>query len=231
MHEEKEVPLRGIKSFVIRSSRMTKRQQQAWNDHWSTMGLTLTGAPLNFVEIFGNDHPVIVEIGFGMGSSLAQMAQQAPEVNFLGIEVHRPGVGALLMLAAEAELKNLKLFCADANEVLSQAIPNDSLRRIQLFFPDPWHKTRHNKRRLVQAEFIQRLRPKLHLGGVLHMATDWQPYAQHMLEVMEVAQGFANLAGPGCFSERPEHRPITKFEARGQNLGHGVWDLLYQRTN
>ena len=175
--------------------------------------------------------PLVVEIGFGMGASLAEMAKIAPELNFLGIEVHRPGVGALLALAQEQELKNLKVFCADANEVLKQHISDNSIHRLQLYFPDPWHKVRHNKRRLVQPAFAQFIRSKLEIGGIFHMATDWEPYAQHMMDVMEAAEGYRNASGERQFAEQPAYRPSTKFEKRGQKLGHGVWDLLYERVS
>lgn len=218
-----------IRSFVIRSGRMTAGQQKAWQDCWPEMGLTLGEAPDDVRQSFKLDQPLVVEIGFGMGSSLVEMAKQAPNLNFLGIEVHRPGVGALMALAQEAELENIKVFCEDANEVLAAHICDQSLHRLQLYFPDPWHKARHNKRRLVQPAFVQNIRPKLAIGGVFHMATDWQPYAEHMMDVMHTAEGFKNAAGDQQFAERPDYRPVTKFEKRGHKLGHGVWDLLFQR--
>jgi len=173
----------------------------------------------------------VLEIGFGMGRSLCEMAQQAPDINFVGIEVHRPGVGALLMKADELELNNLKVFCADANELIQHSIADNALNRLQLYFPDPWHKKKHNKRRLVKPEFVQSIRPKLEIGGIFHMATDWEHYAEQMMEVMEEAEGFKNISGKNCFSERPDYRPLTKFEERGQRLGHGVWDLLFERIS
>jgi tRNA (guanine-N7-)-methyltransferase len=220
---------RPIRSFVIRSGRMTSGQQNSWDALWPNLGLDLSSSLMDFASIFGNSNPLVLEIGFGMGRSLCEMAQQAPNENFVGIEVHRPGVGALLMKADELELTNLKVFCGDANELLKHSIADKALSRLQLFFPDPWHKTKHNKRRLVQAEFVQSIRPKLELGGVFHMATDWEPYAKHMMKVMESAEGFKNIAGEHNYSERPDYRPLTKFEERGQRLGHGVWDLLYER--
>jgi len=230
MGDEIEDRKRRIRSFVIRNGRMTKAQQLAWEAFWPTMGLSLSDASLNYRDAFGNANPVVLEIGFGMGGSLVEMAKSAPELNFIGVEVHRPGVGALLIKAADATLDNLKVFCDDANEVIAHSIPDASLSRVQLFFPDPWHKTRHNKRRLVQADFAQRIRQKLQLGGIFHMATDWEPYAKQMMNVMESAEGYRNQSGELCFAERPSYRPITKFETRGQKLGHGVWDLLYQRV-
>ena len=226
---EEALKNRPIRSFVIRSGRMTVGQQNSWDALWPKFGLDLSSSLMDFSGIFGNSKPLVLEIGFGMGRSLCEMAQQAPEKNFMGVEVHRPGVGALLMKADEFELSNLKVFCADANELLKHCIADQALNRLQLFFPDPWHKTKHNKRRLVQPEFVQTIRPKLEIGGVFHMATDWEPYAKHMMKVMESAEGFKNIAGANNYSERPEYRPLTKFEERGLRLGHGVWDLLYER--
>lgn len=224
--EKKRKPIR---SFVIRSGRMTVGQQKGWQEGWPLMGLELAEAPTDIRESFVKQQPLVVEIGFGMGASLVEMASQAPEYNFLGIEVHRPGVGALLAQAQELQLENLKAFCEDANEVLKQHVADQSVRRLQLYFPDPWQKARHNKRRLVQPAFVQAIRNKLELGGVFHMATDWQSYAEHMMEVMTAAEGFRNVAGEGQFAERPNYRPTTKFEKRGERLGHGVWDLLFER--
>ena len=222
---------RPIKSFVVRSGRMTQGQQNSWDDFWPKMGLELDTAPKDCRTAFEKQQALVLEIGFGMGASLCDMAKNAPEENFIGIEVHRPGVGALLMKAGEFGLDNLKAFCADANEVLKDCIAEESVRRLQLYFPDPWHKTKHNKRRLVQDAFVQKIRPKLEIGGVFHMATDWETYAKHMMKVMEATEGFKNVSGAGNYAERPEYRPLTKFEVRGQNLGHGVWDLLYERIS
>ena len=165
-----------------------------------------------------------------MGKSLVEMAAAAPEKNFIGIEVHRPGVGACLSSAQDAGITNLRLFCHDAVEVLGQMIPDQSIDTLQLFFPDPWHKARHHKRRIVQPAFVQMLRPKLKIGGVFHMATDWENYAEHMLEVMNAAEGFVNTV-EGDYAPRPDSRPLTKFEQRGHRLGHGVWDLLFARKS
>lgn len=229
--DDKKYIRRGIRSFVVRSGRMTLGQQKGWDDYWPVMGLEPTEELLDFKSIFGNDNPLVFEIGFGMGGSLVEMAKQHPELNFIGVEVHRPGVGALLANAAAEQLNNIRVFCCDANEVIDQCIPNDALHRIQLFFPDPWHKKRHHKRRLVQAPLVQKLRTKLSQGGIFHMATDWENYAEHMMAVMEQAEGFTNTAGKGQYAERPDYRPTTKFEHRGLRLGHGVWDLLYERSS
>ncbi len=224
-----EFKAKEIKSYVIRGSRMTEAQQKAWQDYWPQFGLDPAAQPFDWPAIFGNANPLVLEIGFGMGGSLLQMAKAAPELNFIGVEVHRPGVGALLKLMAEDGVQNIRLFNCDANLVLADCLPDASLQRLQLYFPDPWHKKRHHKRRLVQAAFIERLRPKLRLGGLVHMATDWQHYAEQMLEVMQQAEGFENLAPDGRFCPRPEFRPETKFERRGLRLGHGVWDILFRR--
>ncbi|NRA85302.1 MAG: tRNA (guanosine(46)-N7)-methyltransferase TrmB [Gammaproteobacteria bacterium] len=224
------VYIRTIRSFVKREGRLTKGQENAIEQQWPTMGLEHENGLIDLVKIFGNDNPVVAEIGFGMGKSLVEMAKAAPDKNFIGIEVHTPGVGACLAYAAELEVTNLRVYCHDAIEVLADCIPEDSLSCMQLFFPDPWHKARHHKRRIVQSEFAQNIRTSLKLEGIFHMATDWENYAEHMVEVMNAQAGYQNIAVKGDYIERPEHRPLTKFEARGHRLGHGVWDLMYQRT-
>lgn len=229
--KQQELKRRPIRSFVVRSGRMTLGQQKGWQDGWPKMGLELAEASSDIRDSFDSQQALVVEIGFGMGGSLSEMAVAAPELNFLGIEVHRPGVGALMALALEQKAENLRVFCADANEVFKEHIAENSIHRLQLYFPDPWHKARHNKRRLVQPAFVESIRPKLEIGGVFHMATDWEPYAIHMMEVMEAAEGFKNVSGEGQYAQRPSYRPYTKFEKRGQNLGHGVWDLLFERVS
>ncbi|WP_100643559.1 tRNA (guanosine(46)-N7)-methyltransferase TrmB [Alteromonas facilis] len=219
-----------VKSYVKREGRLTKGQARALEKCWPTMGLTIDDGVLNFADVFGNDNPVVLEIGFGMGASLVEMAAAAPNLNFVGIEVHRPGVGACLSSADEAGVTNLRVFERDAVEVLDKCVKDNSLDRLQLYFPDPWHKKRHHKRRIVQPEFVQKLRNKIAIGGTFHMATDWEPYAEHMLEVMQQAEGFKNTAATNDYVPRPDYRPITKFETRGQRLGHGVWDLIFERT-
>lgn len=223
--------LRRIRSFVRREGRLTKGQEAAMKECWPTMGIDYQPELLDWQQVFGNDNPVVLEIGFGMGASLVEMAKNAPETNFLGIEVHSPGVGACLASAREAGVTNLRVMCHDAVEVFAHMIPDNSLHTLQLFFPDPWHKKRHHKRRIVQLEFAEMVRQKLIIGsGVFHMATDWENYAEHMIEVMNQAPGFANLATDGDYIPRPDERPLTKFEQRGHRLGHGVWDIKYQRT-
>lgn len=222
-------PLRAIRSFVLRTGRMTKGQEAAYEKHWPQAGLTLEQGQLDIPSCFGRKAPAVLEIGFGMGQSLVEMAAAAPDTDFIGVEVHKPGVGRLLMGMGEQQLANLRVYCDDAVEVLARCIADDSLDRVQIYFPDPWHKKKHNKRRLVQPEFVQHLRKKLKSGGVLHLATDWENYAEHMLEVMSEAEGFSNVVGEDGYAPRPAFRPLTKFEQRGQRLGHGVWDLLFAK--
>lgn len=229
--EPVEKHMRKIRSFVKREGRMTNRQQTAIDTLWAAMGVDYQDKLLDFTTLFGREAPVVLEIGFGMGKSLVEMAQNAPEKNFIGIEVHGPGVGACLADAGEAGITNLRVINHDAVEVLEKMIPEKSLATFQLYFPDPWHKARHNKRRIVQPEFIENMRHKLAIGAVIHMATDWENYAEHMLEVMQRAPGFKNLSSTGDYVERPQWRPLTKFENRGNNLGHGVWDLLFERIS
>ncbi|MDD9157321.1 tRNA (guanosine(46)-N7)-methyltransferase TrmB [Aliivibrio sp. S4TY2] len=222
--------VRKIRSFVRREGRLTKGQEGAITECWSNMGIDFVEQMLDWNEVFGNNNPVVLEIGFGMGASLVEMAQNSPEKNFLGIEVHRPGVGACLAAAKEAGVTNLRVMCHDAVEVFESMIPDSSVSTLQLFFPDPWHKARHHKRRIVKAEFAEMIRPKLIEGGIFHMATDWENYSEHMIEVMNAAPGYENIATDGDFIPRPDERPLTKFEARGHRLGHGVWDIKFRRN-
>ncbi|WP_417765660.1 tRNA (guanosine(46)-N7)-methyltransferase TrmB [Spongiibacter tropicus] len=222
--------MRRIRSFVLRTGRMTEGQKRAYDLHWPSKGLELKNGAIVLPEVFGRDAPVVLEIGFGMGDSLAQMAAAEPDKDFIGVEVHSPGVGRLMHLIDESGIENLRAYCDDAVEVLEQCIADNSLSRVQIYFPDPWHKKRHHKRRLVQSEFVQLLRRKLKPGGVIHLATDWENYAEHMMLVMSGAEGFRNTQGEGAFAPRPDYRPVTKFEKRGERLGHGVWDLLFEKT-
>lgn len=221
---------RRIRSFVLRTGRMTPGQERALEVHWPTKGLLRENGLLNTAEVFGRTAPVVLEIGFGMGQSLVQMAQRAPDKNFIGIEVHRPGVGKLMHSMEEMQVENIRIYCDDAVEVLRECIADASLAGVQIFFPDPWHKKKHNKRRLIQPEFVQLLRAKLETGGVLHIATDWQDYAEQILEVMNAAPGFKNQHGEG-YAPRPDYRPKTKFEQRGERLGHDVWDMLFEKID
>ena len=221
--------MRKVRSFVLREGRLTAGQQRALDTLWPRYGLERSGGLLEAQAVFGRDAPRVLEIGYGMGQSLVQMAATEPDKDFIGIEVHRPGVGALLMAIEESGVTNLRSYCDDAVDILEQCIADDSLSRVQLYFPDPWHKKKHHKRRIVQPAWVQLVQRKLASGGVLHMATDWQDYADHMLAVMQVESGWQNLAGDQEFSARPAWRPETKFERRGARLGHGVWDLLYRK--
>jgi len=221
--------LRTIKSFVRREGRLTVGQQKALDAGWPQFGLKLEEGQINLSQTFGRQAPCILEIGFGMGQSLAQMAQAHPENDYLGIEVHRPGVGCLLKAMLDHNLTNIRLYDQDAVEVLKQCIPDNSLAGLQLFFPDPWHKKRHHKRRIVQPEFVKLIWRKLQPNGFFHLATDWENYAGHMMEVLSLEPGFVNTAGEKQFSPRPESRPLTKFEQRGHRLGHGVWDLVFEK--
>lgn len=222
---------RPIRSFVLRQGRLTSGQAKAFEDHWPELGIEpVPGQQFNSQTLFGNDQPLILEIGFGNGEALFASACQHPEQNFLGIEVHGPGVGHLLMKAGEAGLKNLRAMRHDAVEVLKTHLEPGSLFGIRVFFPDPWHKTKHRKRRLVQGPFLALCARALAKGGILHLATDWQPYAKQMLSLLEASEDFANCQPEGGYSPRPQWRPLTKFEQRGQRLGHGVWDLLFYKT-
>ena len=221
---------RAIKSFVMRAGRMTEGQQRGLEQGWPRFGLQRAAGLQDLDALFGRQAPRTLEIGFGMGHSLLEMAEAAPEQDFIGVEVHRPGVGALLSGLIARNLSNVRIYDCDALEVLRDCIADASLDRLLLFFPDPWHKARHNKRRIVQPAFADLVRRKLKIGGVLHMATDWEPYAEHMLEVMNQAPGYRNQAADGRWVERPAERPVTKFERRGERLGHGVWDLKFERT-
>lgn len=223
--------IRKVRSFVKREGRLTNAQARAIEEHWATMGLSHQEGLITPATLFGNDNPLVLEIGFGMGKSLVEMAKNAPELNFIGIEVHRPGVGACMATTQEAGVTNLKVYEHDAIEILADCIPDGSLTTVQLFFPDPWHKKKHHKRRIVQANFVETIRQKLTLGGVFHLATDWENYAECMLEDMSSAPGFENLSSTNDYVPRPDSRPLTKFESRGQRLGHGVWDLQFSRKS
>jgi tRNA (guanine-N7-)-methyltransferase len=223
-----EVTRRTIKSYVLRQGRLTRGQQQALDQLWPVYGIDFKPGRLDLNTCFRRPAPVILEIGFGNGDSFLQQAASNPQNNYLGIEVHRPGVGHLLRRAADAAITNVRVINHDAVEVLQQQIPDQSLDCVQLFFPDPWHKKRHHKRRIVKAEFIRLIGQKLKPGGLFHLATDWQDYAGHMLAEMEQAEGFSNIAGKGNYAENTG-RPSTKFEHRGQRLGHGVWDLVFRK--
>lgn len=219
-----------VRSYVVRAGRMTEAQRRALAEHWPRYGLQLDAGRVDFDAVFGRSAPRVLEIGFGMGDSLLAMALAEPDKDFVGVEVHPPGVGRLLNHAARADVANLRVYLADAVDVLRECIPEASLARVQIYFPDPWHKKKHHKRRIIQPAFIALLLARLQRGGVLHLATDWQNYAEQMLLELEAEPQLINTAGAGQYAERPAFRPETKFERRGQRLGHGVWDLLFERV-
>jgi tRNA (guanine-N7-)-methyltransferase len=216
--------LRPIRSFVHRQKKLSKSQQLAFS---ALSNQSTLSTPIDFKILFERKAYTILEIGFGMGDSLLQQALLYPENNYLGIEVHRPGIALLLTQIEKFKLNNIKVIYADATEILALSFPKHSLDLVQIFFPDPWPKTRHHKRRLVQPKFIELLHEKLKLNGKLHLATDWQDYAQHMLKIMENAPQWRNTAEKNQFTPRPSTRPMTKFEKRGQQLGHSIWDLVF----
>jgi tRNA (guanine-N7-)-methyltransferase len=222
---------RPIRSYVLRQGRLTQGQQRAFEELWPQYGLTLDQHPLRFASIFGREAPLTLEIGFGNGEALAQIAEHHPDEDFLGVEVHTPGVGHLMLRLAQQECVNVRILRTDAMELLRHHLPQACLHRVQLFFPDPWHKRRHHKRRMVQQPFADLIHRALKPGGVIHMATDWEDYARQMMALFSQHSGFRNQAGKGHFSPRPQTRPMTKFEQRGQRLGHGVWDLLFERKS
>jgi len=217
---------RPTRSLVLRAGRMGSGQQRALQTLGPQYLLPFKPHLLDLASAFGRDAPCVLEIGFGMGDATAQIAQAMPQTNFLGIEVHEPGVGALLKRIGEMQLPNLRLMQFDAVEVLQQMLAPQSLAGVHIFFPDPWHKLRHHKRRLIQPPLVALLASRLGPGGYLHCATDWEPYAQQMLEVLSAEPALVNTADG--FAPRPGYRPLTKFEQRGLRLGHGVWDLVFR---
>ncbi len=220
---------RPIRSYVIRGGRLTDSQRKAIDQHWQEYVIDYQQQSLPWDELFPQPAPLTVEIGFGMGDSLLAMAEADPATNFLGIEVHKPGVGKLIHGLVEKQLSNVRIMCHDATEVVQHCMENGAIDRFLIFFPDPWHKKRHHKRRLIQAPLVSLLANRLHKGGSIHLATDWQNYAEHMLDVMEAEPTLSNANGPNQYWPNP-NRPETKFERRGQRLGHGVWDLLYEKS-
>lgn len=221
---------RRIRSFVLREGRITPAQQRAFDAHWTRYGLDYAGAPRDFDAAFGRHAPRVLEIGFGNGEALAWAAAHDPARDYLGIEVHGPGVGRLMNALAAQGSDNVRIYKHDAVEVLEREIAPASLAEVRIWFPDPWPKKRHHKRRLIQPGFVALLASRVAPGGLLHLATDWADYAAHMLEVLEAAPDWRNRLGAGRYAERPAWRIETHFERRGVRLGHGVWDLLYERT-
>ena len=219
---------RTVRSFVTRAGRLTVAQERALVELWPKFGVDFESRPADLDALFARRAARIMEIGFGNGDHLAALAQARPECDYLGVEVHRPGVGHLLLAIERYELTNLRIVCHDAVEVLEQQIPLRSLDEIIILFPDPWPKKRHHKRRLIQAPFVALLVERLRTGGLLRLATDWQSYAEQMLEVLDAAPELANLAAPERFMPRAQERAATRFELRGERLGHSVWNLAYR---
>ena len=218
---------RRIRSFVTRAGRLSPAQSRALEELGPRFCIPYAREILDFDQAFGRRAPTILEIGFGMGETTAAIAAAMPQSNFIGVEVHTPGVGSLLKQIGEQGLQNLRLIQHDAFEVVSHMIAPASLTGVHVFFPDPWHKVRHNKRRLIQAPFAELLASRLAPGGYLHCATDWQDYAEQMLAVLTAEPSLQNKAA--AYAPRPEYRPMTKFELRGLRLGHGVWDVVFEK--
>ena len=219
--------LRRIRSFVRREGRLTEGQSSAIANGWPQWGVDYAPGVMDWDRVFGRIAPRFLEIGFGMGGATAEIARNHPDNDYLGIEVHRPGVGNLLKLIAQDSLTNLRLMSHDAVDVINEMIAPDTLDGVLIFFPDPWHKKRHHKRRLIQPEFVHLLASRLKPGGTIHCATDWENYAVQMLEVLSADPALENTAMD--YAPRPTYRPLTKFENRGLKLGHGVWDLVFRK--
>ncbi|MEO7936564.1 MAG: tRNA (guanosine(46)-N7)-methyltransferase TrmB [Dokdonella sp.] len=220
---------RRVRSFVLRQGRITPAQSQAFDAHWSRFGLDYSSHPIDLSTLFPRPAAVVLEIGFGNGEQLLHASIHESDRNFIGIEVHRPGVGRLMNALADANVENTRVSNHDAVEVLENQLAPGSLDEVRVYFPDPWPKKRHHKRRLIQPEFVELLATRVRPGGLLHLATDWAEYAGHMLEVVDSSPQWRNRAGLGAYSEMPAWRINTHFEKRGVRLGHGVWDLLYER--
>ncbi|MDO9270493.1 MAG: tRNA (guanosine(46)-N7)-methyltransferase TrmB [Methylobacter sp.] len=221
-------PSHRIRSFIRRQGRITQGQQLALDNHWDRYCLN-PDADYDFSQVFGREAPLIVEIGFGTGDSLAKMAEANPDNNYIGIEVHKPGVGHLMLLLDQQGLTNVRIYCHDAIDIIEHKITDNSLAGVHLFFPDPWPKNKHHKRRIVRPAFVELLAGKLKPDGYFHAATDWQNYAESMLQVLSASVGISNTSHTGDYCERPEYRPLTRFEQRGIRLGHGVWDLIFRK--
>lgn len=222
--------LRRIRSFVLREGRMTPAQQRAFDAYWTRYGIDYQGTVQDFNARFGRHAPRVLEIGFGNGEALGWASEHDPDRDYIGIEVHGPGVGRLMNALAARDATNVRIYKHDAVEVLEREIAPGTLAEARIWFPDPWHKTRHHKRRIIQPAFVALLASRMAPGGLLHLATDWQPYAEHMLEVMEAAPDWRNAVAPGAYADKPAWRIETRFERRGLNLGHAVHDLLYTRA-
>lgn len=220
---------RSIRSFVIRAGRLTDGQRRALDELWPRYGLEFGPRPLDLDAVFGRSAPRVAEIGFGDGEHLATLAARHPERDFLGIEVHPPGIGRLLLALAATDLRNVRVIAHDAVDVFEAQLPERSLDEVQILFPDPWHKKRHHKRRLIQPPFVRSIARRLKSGGMLRLATDWQPYAEHMRQVLDGELELESLAPGGGFMERSPERAPTRFERRGERHGHRIWELAYRR--
>ncbi len=219
-----------MRSFVLRGGRLTAGQKRALDEFWPHFGIEKGESLLDFKTLFGNNAPVIMEIGFGNGGATWQMARARPAENYLGVEVHQPGVGHLLLKMKQHGIVNIRIANDDAVEFLRERVAEESLDGVRIYFPDPWPKRQHHKRRLIQPALVALLASRTRLGALLHLATDWEPYAEYMLEVMRSADGFENLSLDGDFCDQPAWRPETKYERRGKSLGHQVRDLLFKRV-
>ena len=216
--------------YIRRQGRMTHAQARALKTLLERYHVAMSASPEDWPSRFGREAPLLLEVGFGMGHALLATAQLHPEWNCIGVEVYRPGIGALLNGIADAELENVRVIEGDARDVLANMFAEGTLRRVAVFFPDPWPKSKHHKRRLINAEFAVLVASRLVRGGDLQVATDWEHYAQSMRSVLDAERGLENIAGPGQFASRNDERPTTRFEARGVRLGHQVWDLAYRRV-
>lgn len=220
---------RSIKSFVLRSGRMTKAQSQAYRNLWDDYGLVIGNQPIDIERAFGRKASLVFEIGFGMGDSLLQQAINESERNFIGVEVYKPGVGRLMNETKKAGISNLRVVCQDAIDFLLQGLDSESIHGVQIYFPDPWHKLRHHKRRLIQPQFLDLLANRVEVGGFCHCVTDWAPYAEWMLEAFSQCAKWQNTSNYGDYIPRPDRRPTTKFEIRGKKIGYEVFDLIFRR--
>jgi tRNA (guanine-N7-)-methyltransferase len=220
---------RHIRSFVLRAGRTTAAQERALTELWPAYGLEFGDSVMDLDLIFGRSAPRCLEIGFGVGEVIGSLAENNPDIDYLGIEVHRAGIGRLLLRADQVALRNLRVICHDAVQVLRHSLADQSIDEALVFFPDPWHKKRHHKRRLIEPQFVAALGAKLRAGGVLRLATDWQDYAEQMLAVCNASPAFKSLSAELGYVPRPDFRSPTRFERRGARLGHGVWDLAYEK--